>query len=405
MVVLPLVEGDRRGYNEELEAEGLSFGNRPDQRNNGMKFSISKGSLQELLGTVAPAVPTKSTLPILSNVLIEADKEGLTLVATDLDISIKTRGEADVKETGTITVPAKRIGEIVRELPDADIQVDVKGTKIKLSCGNGNYSIVGLESDDFPQLPQIDADRMVSLPTVTLDRAVKRTAYSVSSDETRQMLTGVLLQVKAGQLRMVATDGHRLAKAAFQGDFKGLEGKDLIIPPKALREVVRLASGYEHTNLTLSKNFAVFEMGPTTVYSRLIDGNFPNYEQVIPKENPKKFSLGRDEFIGALRRVAILSDNVTRQIKVSVKPERVELSVSTADIGEAQEALSIDYSGEELAVGYNATYLLDALKTMESDRIEVQLNTPTSPGVFVPVDQNKEEDLLCLVMPLRLPDA
>ncbi len=370
-----------------------------------MKFSISKGALQELLQVVVSAVPAKSTLPILSNILVEADKEGLTFIATDLDISIRTRGEAEVDEPGSVTVPAKRIGEIVRELPNADVKVAVKNSKVKLACGNGSYTLLGMDPEDFPQLPQVDADKMVSLPTDVLERSVRRTTYAVSNDETRQMLTGALLQFKAGELRMVGTDGHRLAKSSFKGEFKGLEGRDLIIPPKALSQVVRLASGQDTVNLAVSKNFAVFELGPTTIYSRLIDGNFPNYEQVIPKDNPKKFRLKRDEFIAALRRVAVLSDTVTRQIKLSLKAERVELSVSTADIGEAQEALSVEYGGDELAVGYNAIYLLDALKTMDTEEVLVQLNTPTSPGVLTPAEQDKNEDLLCLVMPLRLPDA
>ncbi len=370
-----------------------------------MKFSISKPALQELLQIVVSAVPAKSTLPILSNVLIEADREGLTLVATDLDISIRTRGEAQVDAPGTITVPAKRIGEIVRELPDADVKVAVKDARVKLTCGNGSYTIVGLDPEDFPQLPQVDAEKMVTLPTDLLEKAVRRTTYAVSSDETRQMLTGALLQFKSGELRMVGTDGHRLAKAGFKGDFKGLEGRDFIIPPKALSQVVRLASGHDTVNLAVSKNFAVFEVGPTTVYTRLIDGNFPNYEQVIPTENPKKFEVRRDELIAALRRVAVLSDSVTRQIKVALKPERVELSVSTADVGEGQEALEVEYAGDPLSVGYNAGYLLEALRTIDSDRVRVELNTPTSPGVLIPVEEAKGEEQVCLVMPLRLPDA
>jgi len=371
-----------------------------------MKFSISRALLQDLLQVVVSAVPTKSTLPILSNVLIAADKEGLTLVATDLDLSIKTRGEAEVTEEGTITVPAKRIGEIVRELPaDSTVNVSVSGSKVKLNYGKGRATIIGMESEDFPQLPQIDVEKLVTLPREILERAVRRTSYAVSTDETRQMLTGVLLHLQDGDLTLVATDGHRLAKAGFHGDFKGLEGRDLIIPPKALAQVVRLAGGHEEIKLTVSKNFAVFEVGPTTVYSRLIDGNFPNYGQVIPKKCSRTVKLNREQFMGALRRVSILADNVTRQIKLELKPERVELSVNTADVGEGSEVMTVEYAGEELAVGYNAAYLLEALRTIESEEIEVRLDTPTSPGLFLPAAQKDNEDLLCLVMPLRLPDA
>ena len=369
-----------------------------------MKFSIPKAGLQHLLQVVSSAVPTKSTLPILSNVLVEAKDDGITLVSTDLDLSIRTRGDADVGAAGSITVPAKRMAEIVRELPDADVKVAVTGTKVKLTCGNGSFTILGLDPEDYPQLPQIDAEKMVSLPTDVLKRGVSRTAYAVSTDETRQMLTGVLLQIKSGEMRLVATDGHRLAKCAFKGSFKAID-RDLIVPPKALNQVVRLAEGQDTVNLTVSKNFAVFEVGTTTVYSRLIDGNFPNYEQVIPKESPRKVKMPREELVGALRRISVLSDNVTRQIKLGLKPERVELSVSTADVGEGKESLGVEYTGDELAVGYNAAYLLEALRTIPTDSVELRLNTPTSPGIFVPAEQEDGEDQLCLVMPLRLPDA
>jgi len=370
-----------------------------------MKFTISKAALQDLLSVVVSAVPAKSTLPILSNVLIEADKEGLTFVATDLDISIRTRGDADVKTPGSVTVPAKRIGEIVRELPDADVKVDLKDKKLTLACGNGSFTIVGLDPEDFPQLPQVDAEKSVNLASELLEKAVRRTTYAVSSDETRQMLTGALLQFKAGEIRMVGTDGHRLAKAAFKGAYSGLDGRDLIIPPKALAQVVRLGAGHAMVKLSVSKNFAIFEVGPTTVYSRLIDGNFPNYEQVIPKNNPKHIDLKREELISVLRRVAVLADNVTRQVKMTLKPERVEFSVSTADVGEAKEELGVEYRGEPLEIGYNAHYLLEALRTMSTEMVQMSLNTPTSPGVLTPVNGDKDEELVCLVMPLRLAEA
>ena len=201
---------------------------------------------------------------------------------------------------------------------------------------------------------------------------------------------------------MVGTDGHRLAKAGFKGAFPGLEPRDLIIPPKALAQVVRLGAGHALVKLSVSKNFAIFEVGPTTIYSRLIDGNFPNYEQVIPKNNPKHIDLKREELISVLRRVAVLADNVTKQVKMTLKPERVEFSVSTADVGEAKEEIGVDYRGEILEIGYNANYLLEALRTMSTEMVRLSFNTPTSPGVLTPVDGEKDEELVCLVMPLRL---
>jgi DNA polymerase-3 subunit beta len=274
-----------------------------------------------------------------------------------------------------------------------------------LVCESGKFVISGQDPEDFPQLPQVEPGKTVSLPAAILEKGVRRAAYAVSSDETRQMLTGVLVQILDGEIRMVATDGHRLAKAAFRGPHKSLGAKDLIIPPKALNAVVRLSAGQETVALAVSKNFAIFELGPTTLFSRLIDGNFPNYEQVVPKESPRRVTVRRDGLIAALRRMVVLSDTQTRQIKLAVKPERIELSVSTADVGEGQETIPVDYSGEPLAIGYNAAYLLDALRTMDSDQVVIRLNTPTSPGVLAPVTQAEDEDLLCLVMPLRLPEA
>jgi len=369
-----------------------------------MKFTLSKTDLQDLLQIVGSAVPTRSTLPILSNVLVTADDTGVQFMATDLDLSIRTRGEATIDESGSVTIPSKRLNEIVRELPNDDVKISTNGTRVKLQCGNGSFTILGMDPEDYPELPKIDTGKMVSLSSSVLERGYRRTGYAVSADETRQMLTGVLLQTGDSELRMVATDGHRLAKAAFKGEFKSI-GKDLIISPKALSQVVRLAGNHALVKLTVSKNFGVFEVGSTTIYTRLIDGSFPNYDQVIPKKSPIQVKVNREMLVGALRRVSVLSDQVTRQIKISLKPERLELSVRTADVGEGQESLGVDYSGEELAAGYNSAYMLDALKTMESEEVTLHLNTPTSPGVITPTTQEKEEDQLCLVMPLRLPEA
>lgn len=368
-----------------------------------MKFTLPRNDFQQLLQTVISAVPTKSTLPILSNVLIEAADGKLTIVATDLDISIRTSGSAEVTTAGSITVPAKKLAEIVRELPPDEIRCSVSGTRVRLECRQGTFSIVGLEAEEYPQLPPMDGDRKISVPTDVLEKGVRRTSYAVSPDETRQMLTGILVQVGTGVLTMVATDGHRLARAQFKGDYPALE-KDMILPPKALHQVVRLAAGTVTVGLILSKNYAIFDLGNTTIYSRLIDGSFPNYEQVIPKNNPRQISINREELIAAIRRVAVLADTVTRQIKLSLRPERLELSVNTADVGEGTEQVAITYAGDSLDIGYNALYLLDILGAVDTSTIAMHLNTAITAGILHPEGLSEAEDLLCLVMPLRLPD-
>ncbi len=368
-----------------------------------MKFSLPRNEFQDLLQTVVSAVPSKSTLPILSNVLIEAADEKLTLVATDLDISIKTSGPARVSTAGSITVPAKKLADIVRELPSDDIKCSLSGTRVKIECGSGSYSIVGLESEEYPQLPSAEGTTSLKMPTDVLEKGVRRTSYSVSSDETRQMLTGVLVQVTKGTLTMVATDGHRLSRSSFKGDYAAGD-QSMILPPKALHQVVRLAAGTVNVVLGLSKNYAIFDMGSTTVYSRLIDGAFPNYEQVIPKSNPKQISVVREDLIAAIRRVAVLADSVTRQIRLSLKPERLELSVNTADIGEGMEQVPVAYVGDKLDIGYNAAYLLDILRSIDTPSVTIHLNTSVSAGIIRPEGLPEGEDMLCLVMPLRLPD-
>lgn len=368
-----------------------------------MKFSLPQSDFQQLLQTVVSAVPNKSTLPILSNVLLEAADGRLTLVATDLDISIRTSGSATVTSAGSITLPAKKLADIVRELPNDEVRCSVSGTRVKIECRNGSFSIVGLEAEEFPQLPPSDGEKKIAVPTDVLEKGVRRASYAVSSDETRQMLTGVLLQITGGRITVVATDGHRLARAGFKGDYPAID-RDMIIPPKALHQVVRLASGTVSVGLMVSKNYAIFDLGSTTVYSRLIDGNFPNYEQVIPKTNPKQVSVNREEFIAAIRRVAVLADSITHQIKMSLRPERLELSVNTADVGEGQEQVPITYVGDRLDIGYNAAYLLDILRSIDNPSISIHLNTPITAGIIQPEGLPEGEDLLCLVMPLRLPD-
>jgi DNA polymerase-3 subunit beta len=368
-----------------------------------MKFSLPRNEFQALLQTVVSAVPSKSTLPILSNVLLQAADGRLTLVATDLDISIRTSGDATVATAGSMTLPAKKLADIVRELPNDEVRCSVSGSRVKLECGSGSFTIVGLDAEEFPQLPSTDGEKKVTMPTEALEKGVRRSSYAVSTDEVRQVLTGVLLQVGGGRLAMVSTDGHRLARAQFTGDY-ATEDKSIIVPPKALNQVVRLAAGTVSIGVTISKNVAVFDLGTTTVYTRLIDGSFPNYEQVIPKSNPKQFSVGREELIAAVRRVAVLADSQTHQIKMSVRPERLELSVNTADIGEGQEQIPIQYTGDRLDIGYNAAYLLELLRSVDVKNVTVHLNNATSAGIFRPEGLPDGEELLCLVMPLRLPD-
>ena len=376
-----------------------------------MKFSIAQTQLQEALQVVSSAVPTRTTLPVLANILIEAEGDWVRLTATDLDLAIATRTRANVADSGSLTVPAKKLLELVRKLPKEELRVDAKDLNLTVASKAGRFRFLCIRPDEFPATPDVPADATITLEADVLDRLVRRTIYSVSTDESRPALNGALMQVKDGELRVVATDGHRLARASFRPEkpLAAAPKNDVILPLKALNQLARLipaAAG--PVEIALSRNHARFTLGETTLTTKLIEGPFPNYEQVIPKQNTKRLRAGREELSAALERVSVFSDSLTRQVKLSLKENRLVLIVQTPDQGEATEELGVQYASEDLDIGYNASYLLDLLRTIDTDEVEMQLNTPVTAGLVVPAGATEtaagkgKEDLLCLVMPLRL---
>jgi DNA polymerase-3 subunit beta len=376
-----------------------------------MKFSIAQSQLQEALQVVSSAVPTRTTLPVLSNLLVEAEDNRVRLTATDLDLAIATQAHANVADAGSLTVPAKKLLELVRKLPKEELKVDAKDLNLTISSKAGRFRFLCIRPDEFPATPNVPEDTSITLEADVLDRLVRRTVYSVSTDESRPALNGALMQVKDGELRVVATDGHRLARASYRPErpLPSALKNDVIIPLKALIQLGRLipaATG--PVEIALTKNHARFTLGETTLTTKLIEGPFPNYEQVIPKQNTKHLRAKREEFAAALERVSVFSDSLTRQVKLSLKENRLILTVQTPDQGEATEELAVQYASEDLDIGYNASYLLDLLRTIDTEEVEMQLNTPVTAGLVVPAGAAEakagqgKEDLLCLVMPLRL---
>jgi len=368
-----------------------------------MKFSITQSEFAEIIQTAIGTVPSRSTLPILSTLMVEAGHGRLALTATDLDISVRTGVECDVSEEGKACLPARRLAEIVRELPAAPVEVEVAQNKAVLRCAKGQFQLLGMDPEDYPRLPEVTAETQVKLDTEVLRRMIRKCIYAVSNDETRPMLNGVLVELGEGTFGMVATDGHRLAYVKRKQEVgKGKTG-DIIVPPKALNQVTRLA-GEDQVQIGFAKNYAVFEMGKTVVYCRLLEGPFPDYRQVIPEDHPKKLTASTAELVGAIRRVAVLADPSTRQIKVAFREGAVEVSTRTADVGEAIEEVPGQYSGESIDIGFNAAYLLDSLGTIEAQEVTVAASTPIAATVLWPGEQEENEDLLCLVMPVRLPE-
>jgi len=381
-----------------------------------MEFTIQQSDLSYALSTALASVPSKSTLPILSAVLLEAEKDQLRITGTDLDVTTTITVPCIVKSPGRAAVQARHFADAVRKLPKDQVKVseDAQGRiSIEYGKGKGRSAVPRQNDQEFPALPTVKADAKATIEGPALARLIARSAYAVSSDETRPMLNGVFVQAEAKQVSFVATDGHRLARATRTGDFGGLGKQAVIIPTKTIGALGRMAS--EATSpveiaISTQRNHVAFRLrigqNDVTVYSRLLEGPFPNYEQVIPKNNPKSLVVSRLRLREALDRVATHADNITHQVRFGVSPDEVRLSVNTADVGAGEETVEAKYDGDELEVGYNSNYLLDILRTIETENVVFRLNTSISAGIVEPEGALSDgtEEVLCLIMPLRLPE-
>jgi DNA polymerase-3 subunit beta len=371
---------------------------------NKVKVTLPQKLLTKKIQGISAVVPTKTSLPILSTFLMEVKKGKVCFTANDLDVSLTTVVECDIDGEGVVAVPGKKFFEIARSLPDDMVEINTEGEKIAVKCKRSRFRIVGKNADEFPKLPEQKALASFVVKTATLGDMVEKTIYAVSGDLTRPSLCGVLWEAKGGSLTMVATDGHRLAKVDFKGGFDNLEGKEFIVSPKALNILRSMMEEKEEVKISLAENHITFDLGDSIIYSRLIEGPFPDYNQVIPKSNTKELVVNREELTDACRRVAILSSAITHQVKLSIGTEVLTISVNTPDVGEASEELQCKFQGETLEIGYNARYLLDILKTIETEEIAFLLDRSDNTGIIVPVADSQEINHQCLLMPLRLGD-
>jgi len=394
-----------------------------------MKISTDQHELARGLDTVVDVVPSRSPLPVLSNILLEAKEGQLTLSATDLDISIATRVPASVDEPGKIAVSARKLAEIVRELPRTAVAIGVADSRMTIRCHTGVprdeaeegspeegvYSLAGVGAEDFPEFPEYQsreggeseaAGVLVAPGGQDLKEMIGKTRFAVSSDETRPVLGGVFWQIQGSQMKMVATDGHRLSKIVrtLPEEAESAKAAEAIVPPKALDTLVKLiSSGCDLKGVTIGENHVIFDLDTTVLFSRVIEGPYPDFEQVIPKNNEKKMVVAKDVLLPAVRRVSILSNSQTHQIRMIWDNDMLELSAVSQEIGgEARESIVTQYKDERFEVGYNANYLLEILRKMESGDVIFELDTPVTSGLIRPAQQPEGEDFLCLIMPLRL---
>ena len=370
-----------------------------------MKFTIAREQLQEGLLAVAASVPTKTTLPVLSNILVEAGKDGLRLSGTDLDIGVSTTIAASVDQEGAITLPAKKLVEIVRELPSAAIRFTGSGEqRMTIECGRTKFRLLGLPREEFPAFPAVKFDSAWKSSASDLQKLIGHVAFAASTEESRPILNGVLWELRPERMRMVATNGHRLARMDLPAKAAGGKQADLIVPPKALEQIRRLFKEEEELEIARSENHLGFRSATTQVYTRLIEGPYPNYEQVIPRENDKAATADKSALISALRRMSIVASDQTHRIRMQFASGSCKLSVQTPDLGEAQEEVTVSYEGDPLEIGFNASYLLEILKYIPTDEVRMTFKGPERAATCEPVGWNDTASYLTLVMPLRLVD-
>lgn len=373
-----------------------------------MKVIVPRSELLKGVLTVQSAVAAKQTMPILANILLEAKDNRFEFVATDLDMGIRCSVPAEVVDKGSITINAKKISELCRELPDANIDIETdENNRLILVCNKSSFRINGMPKDDFPILPEVRKEKSLKIKGSVLLEMIRKTVFAVSTDESRYVLNGVYFNMEAGRLKMVATDGHRLAYIQKKLDSKEGETKTVIIPTKTLNELSKIVSdaskGKEDeavVEITATENQIKFVAAGVEIVSRLIEGQFPNYEQVIPKESDKKVEASVSELAAATRRVSILASEKSYSVRYKLEKGSLTISTKTPDIGESKEEIGVDYAGgEDFATAFNAKYVLDVLKNVGTDKVLLELTQPLNPGIFRP---KGDADYLCVIMPMRM---
>lgn len=370
-----------------------------------MRFTISREKLQEGLNAVSASIPTKTTLPVLANILVETTDRGIRLSGTDLDIAVSTEVAADVEASGAVTIPAKKLSELARELPPAPVKIAALGEqRITLECGRSKFKLLGLPRDEFPTFPVVRFNESWRIKSGDLQKLIGATVFAVSTEESRPILNGVLWELRPEQMRMVATNGHRLAKMETPIVASNAPASDLIVPPKALEQVRRLFPAEEELEVARGENHIGFRSPLTSVFTRLIEGPYPNYDQVIPRDNDKYAIADKTALISALKRMSVIASDQTHRIRMAFNSGMLKFSVTTPDLGEAQDELPIRYNGDPLEIGFNASYLLEILRFMPTDEIRLTFKAPERAATIEPEGWTDSATYMCLVMPLRLMD-
>jgi len=370
-----------------------------------MRLTISREKLQEGLSAVTASIPAKTTLPVLANILVETTDRGIRLSGTDLDIAVSTEVQADIETSGAVTIPAKKLSEIARELPPSPVKIAAVGEqRITLECGRSRFKLLGLPRDEFPNFPSISFSDSWRIKSGDLQKLISHTSFAVSVEESRPILNGVLWELRSDKMAMVATNGHRLAKMEMATESRVGSSHDLIVPPKALEQVRRLFPAEEELEIARGENHIGFRSPFTSVFTRLIEGPYPNYELVIPRDNDRVAVADKAALVSALKRMSVVASDQTHRIRLSFNSGMLKFSVQTPDLGEAQDELPIRYTGDQLDIGFNASYLLEILRYIPTDEVKLTFKAPERAATLEPEAWSDPASYLCLVMPLRLVD-
>ncbi len=368
-----------------------------------MDFVVKKGDLLRELQFVQGVVEKKSTVPILSNILLETTGNKLSVTATDLDVTIRCACQAKVKVSGALTVSARKLFDIVRLLPEADVHFKLANEDwVNISCQRSKFKIASLSKDNFPDVPSVDGST-INLPADALRHMIARSIFAITQEESRFSLNGALLILQPRGLTMVTTDGHRLALITRSGEIAGVDAEMRhLVPRKTLIELSKLSADEESPiEFGSTENHLFFRVGERLLISRVLTGQFPNYEMVVPQENDKSVVLTTLDFADALRRVAVMADEQTRAVRFALEEGNLEVASNNADYGEAREAIPVKYEGEELTICFNATYLLDFLGGLESEQVNLLLRDAETQGLLKPGEPG-DYDYSYVVMPMKL---
>ncbi len=376
-----------------------------------MELTVAKADLQKELQLCQGVVEKRSTIPILSNVLLKAADGRLQIAATDLDVTILSSCPARVSTPGGVTIEAKRLFDIVRSLPEEDVHIAIQeNNSVQIESGTAKFRLLGLPAEDYPTLPTVDVTGGFTIPLDELKTMVVKVKFAITHEETRFQLNGALLKVLPTKLEMVATDGHRMALINFPSGITGAKGKKgadltILIPRKALEEILRLEGGEEGSvRFGVSENQLFFEAGDRLLLARMIDVNFPNYMEVISRDNDRRVLVDRERLLSTIRRISLVANERTRAVRFDFSPGKLTVSSTNPELGDARETVPIDYAGQPFFVGLNAAYLMDFLVAADTPSVSLDLKDENSQCIGRPATAAEDlpYDYLYVVMPMRL---